>query len=210
MKKFALVTVIAALVSFSSCEETNVVDPIKGCTDMNADNYMADATEDDGSCTYTIEGCTDATASNYNAAATVENGSCTYAADLYAGTYAVAEACAGGEYTYDQEITVDGNEITLVNAFGWSAGTQNDLTIAITGDTFSATGLETIIEGNDTEFPGAFDLDAELNGNVLTISYTLYLDTDGSGLAVYDECVATCTLGGGKATFTSSKKYLNL
>ena len=210
MKKIALFSMFAALVSFSSCEEENIVEAIKGCTDVTADNYMADATEDDGSCTYTIEGCTDATASNYNASATVDNGSCTYAADLYAGTYAVAEACTGGEYTYDQEITVNGNEITLINAFGWSAGTQNDLTIAITGNSFSATGLETIIEGNGNEFPGAFDLDAELAGNVLTISYTLYLDTDGSGLAVYDECVATCTLGGGKATFTSSKKYLNL
>ena len=96
MKKIALFSMFAALVSFSSCEEENIVEAIKGCTDVTADNYMADATEDDGSCTYTIEGCTDATASNYNASATVDNGSCTYAADLYAGTYAVAEACAGG------------------------------------------------------------------------------------------------------------------
>tara|TARA_B110000211_G_C13936132_1_gene489458 strand:- start:183 stop:812 length:630 start_codon:yes stop_codon:yes gene_type:complete len=209
MKNIALFSALAALLSFSSCEE-DTVETIKGCTDVTANNYFADATEDDGSCTYDVEGCTDATAANYDATANVDNGSCTYFGDNFAGTYAVEEACTGGEYTYDQVITANGNEITLVNAFGWSAGTQNDLTITITGNTFSVTGLETIIEGNGNEFPGAFDLDADLDGNVLTISYTLYLDTDGSGLAVYDECVATCTLGGGKATFTSSKKYLNL
>jgi hypothetical protein len=50
--------------------------------------------------------------------------------------------------------------LSLTNAFGWSAETQNDLTIAISGISFNVTGLETIIEGNDNEFPGTFDLDA--------------------------------------------------
>ena len=70
---------------------------------MTACNYNADATDEDGSCTYAdegydcdgnclndadgdgvcdefeIEGCTDAEACNYDATATDDNGSCTYA-----------------------------------------------------------------------------------------------------------------------------------
>ena len=46
----------------SNCVGTTTA--ITGCTDATADNYDASATQDDGSCTYTILGCTDATADN--------------------------------------------------------------------------------------------------------------------------------------------------
>ena len=54
-----------------------------GCTDPDANNYNEDATEDDGTCDYTIFGCTDSTACNYNSDATSDNGSCTYAVLYY-------------------------------------------------------------------------------------------------------------------------------
>ena len=83
------------------CSGSDEVCEIAGCTDMNACNYDANATLEDGTCTYPTEsylncdglclndgdadgvcdelevtGCTDATACNYDAMATEDDGSC--------------------------------------------------------------------------------------------------------------------------------------
>ena len=68
--------------------------PILGCTDATADNYDASATQDDGSCNYTILGCTDAAASNYDSAANTDDGSC-----LYAVTFTVDMNCYYDAFT---------------------------------------------------------------------------------------------------------------
>ncbi len=44
------------------CDELEVL----GCTDLEADNFNPFATDDDGTCYYTIYGCTDELACNYN------------------------------------------------------------------------------------------------------------------------------------------------
>ena len=56
-------------------------DDIQGCTDRNANNYVWNATVDDGSCTYPepTRGCTDSSANNYDPNAQFYLvGSCTY------------------------------------------------------------------------------------------------------------------------------------
>ena len=80
---------------------------VDGCTDSSACNYNANATSDDGTCTYAdqyydcddnclsdadndgtcdqleVDGCTDSSACNYNSSATELDDSCTYADQYY-------------------------------------------------------------------------------------------------------------------------------
>ena len=57
--------------------ELNLV-VVPGCTDMSANNYNAEATVNDGSCTYDVTGCMDSTAFNYNPEANIDDNSCEY------------------------------------------------------------------------------------------------------------------------------------
>jgi hypothetical protein len=74
--------------------------PVYGCMDIEALNYVADATNDDGSCEYPIQGCTDPEALNYNADAEVEDESCYYDYDVL--------GCMDSEATnYNADATYD-------------------------------------------------------------------------------------------------------
>ena len=67
----------------------NVIDPVQGCTDSEANNYDDMAEEDDGSCTYdevVVSGCTDSEANNYDDTATEDDGSCTYDTEVETGS----------------------------------------------------------------------------------------------------------------------------
>ena len=67
-------------------------DEIEGCTDENAVNYDAEATEDDGSCIDPVQGCTNMEACNYDLSATSDDGSCEF------------ESCAG---VFHQRLQLD-------------------------------------------------------------------------------------------------------
>ena len=122
------------------CDE----DEIPGCTDAQANNYNAAATDDDGSCTgctnpiadnyyegadiddgtCIISGCTDAEACNFFAEANNEDGSCEYPIDLYGIDYV---DCGGnclndidtdGICNEDESLTPEGGAIEVALADG--------------------------------------------------------------------------------------------
>ena len=78
--------IASALAGCLGGDDDDGPDAVLGCTYMDAANYNADATEDDGSCTYTepepepepVMGCMDSAANNHNAAAEDDDGSCDY------------------------------------------------------------------------------------------------------------------------------------
>jgi hypothetical protein len=77
------------------CDE----DEVPGCTDPNADNYSAEATDDDGSCV--IAGCTDGDAQNFDASATEDDDTCEF---LVIGT----QGCTYVDATnYDMDADLD-------------------------------------------------------------------------------------------------------
>ena len=76
--------IASALAGCLGGDDDDGPDAVLGCTYMDATNYNADATEDDGTCEYApgeepVLGCTNAAATNYDSAATRDDGSCSYA-----------------------------------------------------------------------------------------------------------------------------------
>lgn len=130
---------------------------IPGCVDPAACNYNANATENDGSCTYPNPGedcaggclsdvnqngvcddqetfgCTAETADNYNPNATTDNGSCTWAGGLIEGlSYEVyAEDGISGYTTYRVFADFSSADLEVVAAFGYDTAPW---TISSTGD----------------------------------------------------------------------------
>jgi hypothetical protein len=78
---------------------------VMGCMDSSANNYNSDATIDDASCTYDVMGCMDPTANNYNADATIDDATCTYdvmgCMDSSANNYNADATIDDASCTYD-------------------------------------------------------------------------------------------------------------
>jgi hypothetical protein len=130
------------------CDENEIL----GCTDVNAVNYDASSTDDDGSCCYVdtdedgicdddeIQGCTDPNADNYDPNAGLDDGSCTFCGDFTAVIFTTTDATTiggsngnvqatgqGGSSNYDVNV-FDADGI-LQNPFALSAGVY---TVAVT------------------------------------------------------------------------------
>jgi len=83
---------------------------VYGCTDVNAANYNANATVDDGSCTFHVYGCMDSNANNYDPNATIDNGLCTFDT-----TYGCTDSNASN---YDPLATSDDGSCTFDFVYG--------------------------------------------------------------------------------------------
>ena len=87
--------------------------PVPGCTDSSANNFIATATTDDGSCVHDFPGCMDPSANNYSPTATTDDGSCTYdfpgCTDPSANNYFATATTDDGSCTYDNTTTGSGS-----------------------------------------------------------------------------------------------------
>ncbi|MEC8336242.1 MAG: T9SS type A sorting domain-containing protein [Bacteroidota bacterium] len=132
------------VVCWGSCEACGFV-PTPGCTDEEACNYSADATEDDESCEYdSCAGCTDALACNYDEAALIDNGSCEYGAQLTFGFNVLDALCHDGQGSF----ALDSATVALGDTTGITFSID---TLALGADTLTlAPGYYTLI-GTDAE-----------------------------------------------------------
>ena len=69
------------------------------------------------------QGCTNANAENYDADATEDDGTCTFARDKFIGSYDVSRSCvyeSDSSFTLQVSVGPNDDEIVLKNLFGWN------------------------------------------------------------------------------------------
>ena len=216
MKKISILTILAAMLTFSSCED----DPILGCTDATAINYDAVATENDGSCELDVNGCTDTLAINYNLLATLDDGSCEYplfgCMDSLATNYnalatAEDESCLyfsdliigswnGVSVSFTAELSSEllpylqmMDPVEFMDEFGVEMPTTDE-----EWDTFIAEGItqNESMEGTIFEFDGTnFTIidEGELETTTYNFTTTTSFDVGENSLEVESFDILTCT-----------------
>jgi hypothetical protein len=170
MKKMKniLYTLLAVSIIFAACKkEDEVVTPtvISGCTDVTATNYNSSATNDDGSCTYSIVGVWTPTSVDKDSSMTT-----TIAGDIidvfdfgdgpeilsYSGseTMTPEEADMEGnlEFTSDGKMLVDGDEMDYTYSNNIVTVTGDDTTMAWPCSVTSTNLSLTIEASMDTAF----------------------------------------------------------
>jgi hypothetical protein len=154
--------------------DSGVSNVVNGCTDINANNYNANATNDDGTCAYHVYGCIDVNANNFNSAATIDNGTCTF--DVSGCTDSTAA-------NYNALATVDDGSCTHIvygctdiNANNYDSTATNDdgtCTFDIPGCTDStATNYDSTADVDDGSCEYAADLNFTFSVNTATAGYS--------------------------------------
>jgi hypothetical protein len=132
------------------CDENEIL----GCTDVNAVNYNASSTDEDGSCCYVdtdedgicdddeIQGCTDPNADNYDPNATEDDGSCTFCGDFTAVIFATTDATTTGGSNGNVQASGQGGSSNYdVNVFDADGIPQNPFALSAGNYTAAVTDI---------------------------------------------------------------------
>jgi len=181
--------------SAANTDDDSCIPFIYGCTDATMFNYDPEANAEDGSCIAYIYGCTDSNAFNYDPLANTDNGSCEEVVvdcmDPAAYNYneLANEAASNCLYAADC-ITGPGNPYWLndmcyawvIQADPYCCDEGWDNTCQDTYDYCSATGIETILAGDDlVVYPNPV-------GDILSVNKNVDLDVfDSTGRIIVSE-----------------------
>jgi hypothetical protein len=113
------------------------------------------------------EGCTDTDANNYNADATDDDGTCTYDRTKFLGAYTVNETCNSGTYNYSMTIAEASANMVTVTLTNLGDFSSNVLTGTVSGDALSIPSQTLTIQGTSVAFSGQ----GTISGSTLTIIY---------------------------------------
>ncbi len=115
------------------------------------------------------QGCIDETANNYDADAKEDDGTCTYDRDAFIGSYSVNEICSGSPFSYTitiAEASANTVSVTLSNFADYNVTVNG----TVSGNTLSIASQIVDVTGDAYTFAGSGTLNAE--GTTLTINYT--------------------------------------